>query len=126
MSYSIRPDANSFSNRRSPQASLSRWRGLLDIRNNLEGNIGKFAQARLRSVRFPLIRFTLEEGRNGFSRASRKTAPQRIWPCRHVDVVGMEAGRRQYGVRGTLRWSRKFGGGDGLHNVEKPRSPNAL
>src|ERR1700681_396015 len=122
MSYSIRPDANSFSNRRSPQADLSRCRGLLDIRNNLESNIGKFAQVRLRSVRFRLLRFTLEEGSNGFIPASRKIAPQRISPCRHVDVVGMEAGRRQYGVRGTLRWSRKFGGGYGLHNGRQSRS----
>ena len=55
------------------------------------------------------------------SRPARKIATQRISPRRHVDIVGMEAGRRQYGVSGTPRWSRKFGGSYGLDQGRQSR-----
>ena len=55
--------------------------------------------------------FTLRD--NG-SRRAGEIAPQRILPFRHVDVVGVQAVRRQNGISRASRRAREFGRGHGL------------
>src|SRR5260370_39617344 len=53
------------------------------------------------------------------SRSAPEIAPQRIVPSRHVDVVGVQAVRRQNGIRGASGWAREFGWGHGCDRGRK-------